>query len=67
MKKQLNSAMADRNSMLSMLTPEQRAQIMTGLKSAQAAAGQLVTNVTGAINAPAPISTPLSGSYYRRF
>jgi len=70
MQKKLKGAMDDRNSLLAMLTPEQRAQLLQGVQTMQNTAGQVVSSVTNALNAPAPTSIPLSGmgSYnYRRY
>ena len=71
MQKKLQGAMDDRNSLLNILTPEQKAQLLQGVKNVSAAATQAVSAATTAMQntqtPTAPTSIPLSGLNYRRY
>ncbi len=57
-----NAAMADRNALLAMLTPDQRAQLLQGVQTMQNAATAVVQGAQQAIasaSAAAPAPVPL--------
>lgn len=64
MQKKLRAAMDDRNSLLAMLTPEQRSQLIQGLQAAENAAKQVASDVVSTMQAAgaatSPVTTPVS-------
>lgn len=55
-----NAAMADRNALLAMLTPDQRAQLLQGVQAMQTAATTVVTGAQAAMQAAsAAVATPV--------
>lgn len=56
------AALADRNALLAMLTPEQQAALMSAIQASTSVVTQAAQTVAAAVQTPAPsTSVPLSG------